>query len=370
MSNNKVTILHFVDSGGAYGIEKMIMSLLSKLKHSGFNVMLAYLNTYNESDKFMNESLSESGVIVQHPERSDRFGITTFFYIINTLYKFRPSIIHLHGYKAIILGAVAARLMNIPCVATYHAEIKYTPNLAKYVKIETIVLKFAKMIVAVSQPIKKELELRNIRSNLIRIIPNGIDDLLSDGKQQSGTINGIKGSPKILFVGRLIEKKNIHVLLKAIALLKENFENIRLIIAGEGPFQERLERLIAELKLVEHVIFLGYVADVNSLYQGCDCFVLPSQTEGMPISLLEAMSSAKPIVVTSVGSIPKVVKHQFDALIVEPNNIKELYAAMKRILNDPLLQRDLGNNARDSFLEKYTSDIMAQRYIEVYNQVS
>ncbi|MDY6894645.1 MAG: glycosyltransferase family 4 protein, partial [Thermotogota bacterium] len=117
------------------------------------------------------------------------------------------------------------------------------------------------------------------------------------------------------------------------------------------------------------VELLGYVDDIHSLYIKCDCFVLPSQTEGMPIALLEAMASSTPIVVTSVGSVPKVVTHMLDALVIPPNNEDSLYKALRHLLGDPLLLKRIGCNARKKFLQKYTSGIMTDKYISVYKNI-
>ena len=126
---------------------------------------------------------------------------------------------------------------------------------------------------------------------------------------------------------------------------------------------------VRSLNISDSVNFLGYVDDVYPLYKMCDCFVLPSNTEGMPIALLEAMSCAKPIVISAVGSVPNIVTHQINALLVEPGNIDSLYKEIKKICYEKSLREYLANNARKTYLQHYTSDIMASKYHEFYHRI-
>ena len=366
---NSNTILHLIDSGGVYGIERMIISLLPKLKQRGYDVALACLNAPKHSGTGIKDIFSGSGVRVFCPNSSDKFGLLAFLYLFKVTRFCNPKIIHLHGYKATIVGGCFTLLMRIPCVSTYHIESKYLPNLARYIKIETQILRQIKGIVAVSDPIKKQLIQRQVAANRIRIIPNGIDDLYTVEKGSKNDFENCEKYPIVIFVGRLIEKKNIHVLINAIARLKKKFPRIRLLVAGEGPYKKELINQVRRLDLIKSVNFLGYVDDIYSLYKMCDCFVLPSKTEGMPIALLEAMACKLPIIASAVGSVPKIVTHEVDALLIEPDNEEELYQALWRLLNNPLLKKNLGGNARKNFLINYTSDLMADRYKEFYDRI-
>lgn len=366
---NRNTVLHLIDSGGVYGIERMIIGLLPKLKQRGYDVALACLNAPKYSGPGIKDILTGSEVNVFYPNCSDKFGLVSFLYLFRITRFYNPKIIHLHGYKATIIGGCFSLLMRIPCVATYHIESKYLPNLAKYVKIETQVLKKIRGIVAVSYPIKKELEHRGVSNGRIRVIPNGIDDLYTVDKGERVHVKNSGKYPLILFVGRLIEKKNVHLLVSVIARLKQEFPQIGLMVAGDGPYKAKLVQQVKRLNLVESVNFLGHVDDVYPLYKMCDCFVLPSKTEGMPIALLEAMSCEKPIVVSAVGSIPNIVTHKINALLVEPGNVDSLYKQIKGIIYDKTLREYLANNARKRYLQHYTSDIMASQYDAFYQKI-
>jgi glycosyltransferase involved in cell wall biosynthesis len=100
-----------------------------------------------------------------------------------------------------------------------------------------------------------------------------------------------------------------------------------------------------------------------------DVFVLPSQTEGLPIALLEAMSAGLPVVASAVGGIPSVVETEREALLVPPNDEDALHDALQRILADPALGQTLGRRARERFVAAYTADAMASRYDDLYRDV-
>lgn len=368
LPHNRNMILHLIDSGGVYGIERMIMSLLPKLKQLGYDVALAYMNIPETPLNLTNNNLLNMGVKVYYLNYFGRISCRGILSINKTLNICKPRIVHFHGYKATIMGGTFCLLRNIPAVATYHGEAKAHKELSKYLMLENHFLKRLRYVAAVSTPIKKELEERKVKPHRIEIIPNGIDDLYIRGESLDNVIAKNNFHPAVLFTGRLIELKNVHILIEVISRLKKYFPDIGLLVAGDGPFRENLVQQVHKLNLSNSVIFLGYVENIYDLYYECDCFVLPSKSEGMPISLLEAMSFSLPIVASSVGSIPYIVNDGVEALLVEPNNIESLYKAMMQLLHDSSLRERLGNNARKRFLREYTSDAMAEKYARFYER--
>jgi glycosyltransferase involved in cell wall biosynthesis len=167
-------------------------------------------------------------------------------------------------------------------------------------------------------------------------------------------------------VSRLVPGKNIHILIRAVARLRASYPDIRLRLAGDGPSAAELQRLSVELGLGDRVDFLGFVEDVESVLRGCDCFVLPSQTEGMPIALLEAMSAGCPAVATAVGSIPRLAEGGRNLLLVQPGDQDGLEAAIARVLADRKFASDLALRAREKYERDHTTAAMARAYLEFY----
>lgn len=179
----------------------------------------------------------------------------------------------------------------------------------------------------------------------VQVIPYG--SAIQAREPASKSANG--GPGKVLFVGRLIERKGLPHLIEAMDRLKERLQ-IRLDIVGLGYQEAELRRMVAERGLEEVVIFRGRVTaeELSELYAGCDVFVLPSivdvhgDTEGLGVVLLEALSYEKPVIGTNVGGIPDIIIPDETGLLVEAGSSAALAQAIERVLTDQALARRLG----------------------------
>ncbi len=360
--------LHILASGGLYGIERMLLGLLPALQQRGRNVALLCLNESGQPEAAIGESMAQRGVPVYRTvlgSRLDLRGILRTHVLIRRL---KPRIVHVHGYKATIVGGALSLLNRLPIVGTCHSEALRSHDLATYVRIETPIIRRFVGMVAVSEAIKEELENRRVPSPRIRVIPNGIADSRNgDAASAASMADGL--DPVLAVVGRLVPGKNVQLLIDAMGHLKADFPNIGLLVAGDGPYRRELETRAQRLGLDNAVRFLGFVEDVDQVLAAADAFVLPSDTEGSPISLFEAMSFGLPIIASRVGSVPSVVRHDAEALLVRPGDRYELVSALERVLPDAGLREQLGKSARASFREEYTADKMAERYDAFYDSI-
>lgn len=165
---------------------------------------------------------------------------------------------------------------------------------------------------------------------------------------------------------RLEPVKNLAGLLRAFSQLKS--ANCVLQIAGDGSERATLESRTRELGIADRVQFLGWRADIDSLLQQWDCFVLPSVEEGFGISVLEAMAAGLPVIATSVGGMREIVTNGQDGLLVPANDDGALADAMRRLISDPTLRSRLGANARKRS-EHFSPERLAQTVDEVYRQL-
>ena len=157
--------------------------------------------------------------------------------------------------------------------------------------------------------------------------------------------------PQLLFCGRLIERKGIDVLLRALPLILVH-RKVQLVITGEGDRQAEWQQLSQELNLQDHVRFAGFVSDeeLAKLYQKSDLYVHPAifdskgDTEGLGVVLIEALAHKLPVVASEVGGIVDVIKDEETGLLVPEKDPEQLAAALLRLLDDPLLAHELGEN--------------------------
>jgi glycosyltransferase involved in cell wall biosynthesis len=183
--------------------------------------------------------------------------------------------------------------------------------------------------------------------------------------------------PTILFVGRLVKRKGVADLIDAFKLLLSDLPDARLEIVGDGPEKPVLERLVADLGLKDNVTFTGSLRG-GALYErfrNCDVFAMPSKTmaddvEGFGTVFLEAGLFGKPSVGTFSGGIPEAVVDETTGLLVSEGSVSELASALKRILQDPALGRELGLNARKRVLAEFTWEKTTRQLTEILSRTS
>jgi L-malate glycosyltransferase len=219
----------------------------------------------------------------------------------------------------------------------------------------------AEYVVANSQGLK-ELALKTNPKQEVSIIYNGIDT--------SKFYPGIKKQKKditILCVSRLIPRKGLNYLIDAIpAILKQN-ENIKLIIAGEGPEKKNLEKQAAQYNIKSKIDFLGYVSheDLPAIYFKSDIFILPSLHEGMSNTILEAMASGLPIITTNTGGTKELINE--NGIIIEKNSPADISAAVIKLIKDTKLRKEMSFCSRE-LSQKLSWGKIAEDYLKLYNK--
>jgi glycosyltransferase involved in cell wall biosynthesis len=240
--------------------------------------------------------------------------------------------------------------------------------------------KLCDKIVYISQDIKKELVENSFPGEKLLNIPNGVD--VDHFVPLPKTADGTRAN--ICFVGRVEKQKGLDHLLQAFSLIKDRVHDVKLSIVGDGQQREPLEKLAHDLKLGERVTFTGSTRDVLAYYQAALIFVLPSLSEGMSSSLLEAMSCGLPVVVTAVGGNSEVVVRssgeqaiqmsQFKiadcGILVNPEDCKGLAGALSKLLDDSPLRNRLGERAREKIVSRFSQEQMVNAYVTLFTQLA
>jgi glycosyltransferase involved in cell wall biosynthesis len=179
----------------------------------------------------------------------------------------------------------------------------------------------------------------------------------------------------LLFVGRLVERKGVHVLLEALARLPDR---IRLDIVGDGPERERLKALAQRLGISGRVAFHGFAPDemLRALLGWCDALVLPAvvdakgDVEGLGVVLLEAMSFGKPVIASAAGGITDIVRDGENGLLVPPADPAALARAIDSLAGDPETARRFGSAAREDVARRFSWDAILDRLVELYERLA
>jgi glycosyltransferase involved in cell wall biosynthesis len=235
-------------------------------------------------------------------------------------------------------------------------------------------------IVTVSELLAKELCSKSgIRREKVTTIHNGVEAGKFNGKSNRNRIleeiGLAKGEKIIGAVGNIKLVKGYDILLRSFSkILRAEGANVVLVLVGEifdkqQGYKELLDGLIKELRLDGKVYFLGYREDIPELLQVFDLYVLPSRSEGLSISLLEAMASRKPIVATDVGMNSYLIKNGVSGRIVPSEDAESFADAMSSILKDREKAEQYGKAAAREFEENYSSKRMGAKYEEIYRKV-
>jgi glycosyltransferase involved in cell wall biosynthesis len=268
------------------------------------------------------------------------------------------------------LGALAVRFVNrraTPIVRIRHVSVPVSRDpLTRWLYASA-----AARIVTTGEALKRELVARNgFAPERIESVPTGIDPVRfapADRAAARAKLGLTAARPLVGIVATLRSWKGHKFLIEAVAALP----GAGLVIVGEGPMRAELEALVAERGLRERAVFAGNQADVAPWLQALDVFVLPSYAhEGVPQALIQAMMTGLPCVTTGVGSIAEIALHGKTALIVPPQDVPALLAAIERLVNDAALRGSLGSAAREHCREAYSYERMLDRMESVYRSVS
>ena len=192
------------------------------------------------------------------------------------------------------------------------------------------------------------------------MIPNAVDI------QPAPAARRDRDRPVMIAVGRLKAPKDFLTLVRGLAALPPGSIDARIV--GEGPDRAELESEIGRLGIGDRVHLLGERRDVPELLARADVFVLSSASEGMPVSVLEAMAAGLPVVGSKVGGIPELVVDGETGLLVEPGDPDELAAAIGRLAADPELRRQLGEAGRERAQGRFALDTFRRAHVELYSR--
>ncbi|MCD6528138.1 glycosyltransferase family 4 protein, partial [bacterium] len=275
---------------------------------------------------------------------------------------FKPDLVSCHSTKAGFLGRLAIR-NKIPTIFTAHgwAFTEGTPFLRKRlaILIERIAGEFCSKIICVSK-FDKELALKyKIASpNKLVVIHNGVE--VEKAKNQKSEVKGLEKKIRIVFVGRLAKQKDPLLLLRAFYNLSPELKNkAEISIIGEGPKRKGLEKFIKESKLEKEVKLLGGISreKVFEVLKKSDIFVLISNWEGFPRSILEAMSCGLPVIASDVGGIKEAVDENC-GILVKRGDKEGIKNALERLIKNSSLIRKMGEKAKERVEKKFSLDKM------------
>ncbi len=363
-------VLHLRSSAGFYGAERVIITLMKRLPDDGIETSLACIENYISGDRSLLDHAHEANLNALEIPCKSRMDFRTISNLVRVCKQNQIDIIHSHDYKSHFYGGIAARVAGRRQVATLHGKTFGDVKNRAYELVENLLLRMVSHITVVSEQLYEELSKTSLKKKL-SLVANGVDD-----KNFSPDVKGLGkqywGFDPSCFVfgiiARLSEEKGHQVLLEAFSKLNDQNKNIGLLLVGNGPLNGDLINLTQELNLTDKIKFTGSRTEVEQILNDIDCYVSPSHTEGMPMSILEAMASALPIVATDVGAVGRLLCDDHGKL-VSPGDVDGLAKQMQSIIDEKNSIQKYGDKCRIRVEEEYSAGIQSREFAKIYRSV-
>ncbi len=372
------------------GIETRNFEVSRYLSQNGFEI---YVSTSKHAQNLDNFEVYEGINIRRHKILFKAFNDVFYPGIIKDIFRLDFDLVHVDLPDPVnsMFAFFASVLKRKPLIITYHADIE-KEELEKFptsliLKVYNIILKFilqrAKKIFVTSKDYAKSgKNLRNFKfedeskDGKLVLSPNFIerDELNIENYDEIEKIKknlGLENKKVILFVGRLVQYKGVEYLLKSFKKVEKNFNDVVLLIIGDGPLRNNLENIVKN-ENIKNVRFLGKVKEVKYYYALCDIFVLPSITrqEAFGLVLIEAMYFGKPCITTNIESGMKyVVDYGKAGILVKEKNTEELKNAIENLIVNENLRKEIGKRAKKMVLEKFTSRVVLEKFEKEINKL-
>lgn len=370
----RLRVLHVVNRLELGGTESGILKVASGLGGDGF--LHAVCTARGHSAEFASRHGFSGQVFdAAGPESRFQFLVYRFAQIIRD---YRPHVVHSRNWGA-IEAVFAARLAGVPAII--HSEHGYELEILKGLPLRQRLFRRAAYATAdavftVCSDLRDfHARQAGVSTSSIGVIPNGVDsERFAPRPQKQLACRAALGLPDTSFlvgtVGRLVPIKDQALLLRAARALEDRGVNVSVALAGEGPELEQLRALATALSLSSRVHFLGSSRSIPDFLNALDVFVLPSVSEGMSNTVLEAMSSGLPVIATRVGGNPELIEDQVSGWLFQSGDISKLVEYLLNLEKDQQLRQALGAMARARILGSYRLDSMLQRYRNLYQDLA
>lgn len=361
-------VLQVVLSLNPGGTERLVIELARRLRES---IPMAVC-CLDEPGAWAAQ-LMDSGVTVHALERRHGFDARVGRDVGRIAQAHRATVMHCHHYSPFVYGSIA-RLWGARCavVFTEHGRLSDARPSLKRRAANVVLSRLPDRVFAVSQELRRHLVAEGFPADTVDVIYNGIDpdpDVdLTAGARIRHQFNISPNTLVIGSVGRLDPVKDLVSLITALVTIRRN-HRAELVIVGDGSERARLEAAAVECGVAPFVHFVGYRSDAREWLAGCDVYVNSSISEGVSLTILEAMAASLPVIATNVGGTPEVLDSTC-GILIPPRDPAAIAVALARLACDSRLRAELGRAARKRVEERFTLERMIHEYSGVYRAVA
>ena len=362
-------ILHLSETSEPGGSETVLAYIAKSLDPHKYSSLACLLR-----EGWLTEHLRDLGVRYRIIENNRPYDPAFLARMVRLIRSEKIDLVHAHEFTMNVYGSVAARLAGVPMIGTIHGKVYFTEKKSR-IAAYRLAVAMCSRIIAVSEDLRNYF-IENIglkKTKKVLTLYNGID---SDKYAPRGKMDDLRcrlnipsGAVVIGSVGSLFKVKAFDHLIQAAAILRESSSDFRLLIAGEGSEEEYLRRLISEAGLQDKVMLLGFKNDIPDLLNLLDIYVCSSLSEGLSLSILEAMASARPVVATRVGGNPELIADGTSGFMVPPSDPPQLAEKINLLMKSPELGTTMGREGRKIVEAKFSLPRMVESYQDLYEEL-
>ena len=272
-----------------------------------------------------------------------------------------------HDYKTDFYGYLLNRRFGVHWIPHFHGFTSDSFRVRFYNFMHIRILRCASRVLAVSNASKNLLVKLGVDESKIQVVHNVVaeDRILSDRAVSKHKFQNF-ATFRFIAAGRMSEEKGFDLLIKAFDRCKTKLDNVILDIYGDGPLLETLKKAARKLPGAHSIVFYGYIDDILPAMRKAHCLVVSSHSEGMPNVILEAWAQGTAVISTSVGGIPEMVNDGDNGLLIQPNSIGSLAAAMCRLAMSPDFSADLARNGFETVRQRFSSRSQISQLNQIY----
>jgi len=362
------------------GIKNHVLSLLRHLDKSKYKITLAC----PQKEEWKTQLVDTGIEVVEIPLKGDLSfcaDLKCIRQLMNVIKNRKIDLVHTHGMKAGIVGRIAGLLFRGPAapslLSTVHNSVYCyrMSDLRRHMigRVQRYLAQKTDKFITVSHALKREImQWEGVPDERVKVIYNGIrieafnKKITPYAKIRLG-LNPV--FPVVGTVARLAPQKGLEYFIQAAFLVSQVVDQVQFLIAGSGPLRKKLEQDAYKLGLKDKIVFTGYCPDISEIYPIIDVFVMPSLSEGLSISLIEAMAARRPIAATAVGGIPELIEHRKTGILVPPGNAQALAQGIMELLKRTKWAEKLAEAAYQKARNNFTIEKMVQQTEDIYREI-
>lgn len=362
-----IKVLHMIDGLQVGGAEVLLRDMLPRLPRERFGASVCY-----GTPGPIAAELQAAGVPMRRIARRGWADPRWTWGLWQAARRARPDVVHTHLVKSDLFGRLAARLAGVPLVVTTLHNTDAWAARPLLGRLYGLSGRLADRHIAVSDEVGRyHVRHSRLPADSVITIENGVDVDRFRGQAAAGqAVRADFGlapdAPVAGIVAGLRPQKDHAAFLRAAADIQRELPQARFLVVGAGALRPELEALAGQLGLGAAVVFTGLRTDIPAVMAALDVLVIASRWEGLPVTALEAMAAARPVVATAVGALPRVIQPGQTGLLVPPADPAALAQACLRVLTDGAWARQLGEAGRARAEANYSLDSMVRRTAHLY----